>query len=86
MCRRGENELPVQAVRRHGDHLPNGRAAGLQQQPNGELQGAAGRHPDEREGAAEDHQVPAGCQDAQPRLTKGLLPSLHCLPLKSCYT
>lgn len=67
----GKNELPVQAICCHGDHLPDGCAAGLQQQPNSDLQGAAGWHPDEREGAAEDHQVPAGRQDAQPRLTKG---------------
>lgn len=64
--RGGENELPVQAVCCHGDYLPDGRAACLQQQPDSDLQGAAGWHPDEREGAAEDHQVPAGCQDAQP--------------------
>lgn len=67
----GEDELPVQALRCHGDHLPDGCAAGLQQQPDGDLQGAAGRHPDEREGASEDHQVPAGRKDAQPRLAKG---------------
>lgn len=69
--RGGEDELPVQALRCYGYHLPDGCAAGLQQQPDGDLQGAAGRHADEREGATEDHQVPAGRQDAQPRLREG---------------
>lgn len=71
LLRRSEDELPGQALRGDGDHLPDGRAAGLQQQPDCVLQGAAGRHTDEREGAAEDHQVPAGRQDAQPRLAEG---------------
>lgn len=70
--RRSKNELPVQTLCCHGNHIPDGCASGLQQQPDGNVQGAAGRHPDEREGAAEDHQVLDGRQDAKPRLTEGL--------------
>lgn len=53
--RRGKDELSVQAVRGGGDHLSDGRAAGLQQRRDCELQRTAGQHADEREGAPEDH-------------------------------
>lgn len=66
----GEDELPVQTLCRYGYHLPDGSTTGLQQQRDRELQRAAGEHTDEREGAAENHQVPAGCQDDQPWLTE----------------
>lgn len=59
------NYLP-KILHRHCYHLPDGGAAGLQQQRDGELQRAAGAPAVEREGAAENHQVPAAHQDDQP--------------------
>lgn len=53
--RRGKDELSVQALRGGGDHLSDGRSAGVQQQRDCELQRTAGQHADEREGAPEDH-------------------------------